>query len=81
MHAELGSLRAYPVVYLAGVLLHAVLAYIFCRRLGLRRWWYRSVSLSYLLSMTAGARVLFDVTHGASVKPLDLVTMSYYLEC
>ncbi|HVP12732.1 MAG TPA: prolipoprotein diacylglyceryl transferase family protein [Phycisphaerae bacterium] len=79
MHPEFGSLRAYPVVYLAGVLLHAVLAYIFCRRLGLRRWWYQSVSLSYLLSMTAGARVLFDVTHGASVKPLALLTVSYYM--
>ena len=79
MYAHFGPLKAYLVLYLAGVLLHAGLAYVFCRRLGLRRWWYRSVSLSYLLSMTAGARVLFDVTHGASVKPLDLVTVSYYM--
>lgn len=78
MHPRFGSLEAYPIAYNAGLLLHFVLAYVFARRLGLRRWWALGVGLSYLLSMSVGARVLFDLTHGMHVELFDLFTPSFY---
>ncbi len=79
MYPDLGPVRVYPVLYLAGVVLHFFLAYAFARRLGAGRGWWWDVGLSYAISMTVGARVLFDVTHGLNVTPAMLASSAYYV--
>ncbi|MEW6249487.1 MAG: prolipoprotein diacylglyceryl transferase family protein [Planctomycetota bacterium] len=80
MHPMLGPLRAYPVAYLGGLVLHFIVAYVCARRLGVRRGWWLIVSLSYAVSMTAGARVLYDATHGCAFTLRDLLTAGYYAQ-
>jgi phosphatidylglycerol:prolipoprotein diacylglycerol transferase len=54
----------YGVVYFAGILVHFVIAFWMARWLGLRRRVPLAVSGAYLLGMTVGAKVLYDIQSG-----------------
>jgi phosphatidylglycerol:prolipoprotein diacylglycerol transferase len=57
------------VLYLVGIILHFVVSWRVARRYGLKRRVWITVSVCYMLGMTAGAKVLFDVRHGTLSIP------------
>jgi phosphatidylglycerol:prolipoprotein diacylglycerol transferase len=61
----------YGILYFAGIILHFVLSWRIAKRYGLRRRVWIAASVCYLLGMTVGAKLLFDVRH----PPFDLAAL------
>ncbi|MHC4444967.1 MAG: prolipoprotein diacylglyceryl transferase [Planctomycetota bacterium] len=63
MYRYFGPIIAYSVFYSLAIVVHFVVGYLICRRLGLRRRVWIGLGISYLLGMTLGAKVLYDLLH------------------
>lgn len=61
---RIGPLATFGIFYLTGILLHFVCSWRIARRYGLKRRVWITVSTCYLLGMTVGANLLFDLRHG-----------------
>lgn len=64
MWPQLGPVRTYGVFYLLGSVLHFIVGRRLAKRYGLRRRVWIVAGICYLLGMTIGAKVLFDIRHG-----------------
>jgi phosphatidylglycerol---prolipoprotein diacylglyceryl transferase len=64
MWPKIGSIHTYGILYLLGITLHFVLSWRIAKRTGLPRRVWIVTSLCYLLGMTVGAKVLFDLRAG-----------------
>jgi phosphatidylglycerol:prolipoprotein diacylglycerol transferase len=64
MWPQLGPIRTYGIFYLVGFVLHLIVGWRLARRYGLRRRVWIVAGICYLLGMTIGAKVLFDIRHG-----------------
>lgn len=73
MWPDLGPIRTFPLLFLAGILLHVPLSYRLSRRLGQCGWWWLTLSLCYAFAMTLWARVLHDLAHGLLAGPADVL--------
>jgi len=71
MWPRIGSMPTYGTLYLTGIVLHFVLSWRIARRAGLKRRVWMAASTCYLLGMTVGAKLLFDLRHG----PVDLLAL------
>jgi len=63
MWPTIGPVRLYGVLYLIGIILHFVVSWRIARRYGLKRRVWIAASVCYLLAMSVGAKVLFDLRH------------------
>lgn len=63
MYPFIGPVPAYAIFYVGGIILHFVIARRIARRAGLKRRVWLAASVCYLLAMTLGAKVLFDLRH------------------
>jgi len=63
MHPHIGSLPTYGIFYFGGILLYFLVARWHARRAGLKRRVWIVLGISYLLGMTFGAKILFDLRH------------------
>jgi len=63
MHPHIGSLPTYGIFYFGGILLYFLVARCHARRSGLQRRVWIALGLCYLLGMTFGAKILFDLRH------------------
>ena len=63
MWPSIGPIRAYGALYLLGILLHFVLGRRIAKRYGLQRRVWIAASVCYMLGMTVGAKLLFDIRH------------------
>ncbi len=68
MYPFIGPVPTYAIFYFGGILVHFVVGRWIATRTGLKRRVWIAAGLCYLFSMTAGAKVLFDL----SVSQLDL---------
>ncbi len=59
----IGPVPAYAIFYVGGIILHFVIGRRIARRTGLKRRVWLAASVCYLLAMTLGAKVLFDLRH------------------
>lgn len=66
MYPFIGPVPAYAIFYVGGIILHFVIARRIARRTGLKRRVWIAASVCYLLAMTLGAKVLFDLHHSDS---------------
>ncbi len=64
MWPRIGSIPTYGIFYLTGIILHFFIARWLAHRWGLKRRVWIAVGLCYLLGMTLGAKILFDLRHG-----------------
>jgi len=64
MWPRIGPIPTYGILYLSGIVCHFLVSCLIARRLGLRCRIWILVSLCYLIGMTIGAKVLYDVHHG-----------------
>lgn len=59
----MGSIPTYGILYFLGIALHFPIARRLARRWGLKRRVWLATSLCYLIGMTGGAKILFDLHH------------------
>ena len=64
MWPNVGPIKTYGLLYLTGIILHFIFAWQAARQYGLKRRVWIVASLCYLLGMTLGAKMLFDLRHG-----------------
>ena len=63
MWPRIGPIPTYGIFYFSGAILHFPIAWWLAQRRGLKRRVWIAVSLCYLLGMTLGAKILFDLRH------------------
>ncbi len=71
MWPRIGQLPTYGILYFTGIIVHFVLSWRIAKRHGLRRRVWIAISVCYLLGMTVGAKLLFDLRH----PPFDLAAL------
>jgi phosphatidylglycerol---prolipoprotein diacylglyceryl transferase len=64
MWPRIGPIPTYGIFYFSGTVLYFLVARRIARRAGLRRRVWIVLGLCYLLGMTVGAKILFDLRHG-----------------
>lgn len=77
MWPRLGPVPTYGVLYLTGILTYVLVSFVIARRLKLRRRVWIAASISYLVAMTIGAKVLYDLHHG-EFDLMALLTSEHY---
>jgi phosphatidylglycerol:prolipoprotein diacylglycerol transferase len=75
----LGPVSTYAVFYFAGILSHFLISCSIAKRLGLRRRVWIVVSICYMVSMTAAARLLYDIQQG-QFDFRAMLTIRHYME-
>ncbi|GMU20559.1 MAG: prolipoprotein diacylglyceryl transferase [Phycisphaerae bacterium] len=79
MWPYLGPVKTYGPVYLLSILVHVVVALLLARRMGLKLRIPLAISAAYLLGMTVGAKVLFDLQSG-HFSFANLVSIEHYMK-
>lgn len=79
MWPTIGRMPAYGFLYCAGILVHFWASYTIAKRTGLDRRVWMSVSTCYLVGMTFGAKLLYDVHH-SELNLSALFSAEHYLE-
>lgn len=69
MWPHIGPIHTYGVFYLTGIVLHFLIGRRLAKRLGLRRRVWIVAGLCYLIGMTVGAKLLFDMRVGPVSLP------------
>lgn len=64
MWPHMGPIPTYGILYFLGIALHFPIARWLARRWGLRRRVWLATSLCYLVGMTGGAKILYDLRQG-----------------
>lgn len=73
----IGPVRTYGVFYLGGVILHFVVGWRIARHSGLKRRVWIVAGVCYLLAMTLGAKILFDL-HEPQSSLSGLLTLQHW---
>lgn len=71
MWPRIGPIPTYGILYLVGIVLHFLLSRRLAKRDGLGRRVWIAAGMCYLLGMTAGATLLYDIRH----PPVDLAAL------
>ena len=79
MCRQIGQFETYLLLYFTGILSYFLVSYLIARRLRLRHRVWLMLSISYLVGMIVGARVLYDVLHG-QFSPRALLTIDHWAE-
>jgi phosphatidylglycerol:prolipoprotein diacylglycerol transferase len=77
MWPHLGPIHTYGVFYLTGIVLHFLIGWYLARRLGLKRRVWIAAGACYLLGMTVGAKLLFDIRVGQASLPALFTAMRW----
>lgn len=75
----LGRVPTYGILYGLSIISHFIVAAVIARRLGLRRRIWIAASLCYMIGMTLGAKVLFDITRG-TFSLAALLSARHYMQ-
>ena len=78
MYPWIGPVPTYGILYLLSILSHFLVCYFIARRLGLRRRVWIVVGICYMLGMTVGAKVLFDIQN-AQFDLKALLSIKHYM--
>jgi len=63
MWPRIGPVRTYGILYLTSIILYFVVSWRIAKRHGLKRRVWITAGICYMLGMTLGAKVLFDLRH------------------
>ena len=61
MCPRIGPVPTYGVLHIVSILSHLLVCYLIARRLGLRHRVWIIVGICYMVGMTVGAKVLYDI--------------------
>ena len=79
MYPRIGPVATYGVLYLLGIIAHFLVSRKIARRLGLRRRVWITVSVCYLVAMTAGAKYLFHAQQ-LEFDPMVIFSARHYIQ-
>lgn len=79
MWPRMGSIHTYGIFYLTGIVLHFLIGRHLAGRLGLKRRVWIVFGICYLLGMTVGAKLLFDLRLGQASLPA-LFSARHYMQ-
>lgn len=79
MYPKIGPVPTYSILYLLSILTHFLICYLIAKRLGLRLRVWIVVGICYMLGMTVGAKILFDI-QSAQFDPQVLLSIKHYAE-
>ena len=78
MYPRIGPVPTYSIFYLLSILSHFLICYFIAKRLMLRRRVWIVVGICYMLGMTAGAKVLYDI-QSSQFDPQALLSIKHYM--
>ena len=78
MWPRIGPIPTYAILYSLGIVVHFFVSRRLARRLGLDRRIWILVSIAYLLGMTVGAKVLYDLRQ-SQLNLSDLLSPRHYM--
>jgi phosphatidylglycerol:prolipoprotein diacylglycerol transferase len=78
MCPHIGPIHTYGIFYFTGILLHFLIGRYLAKRFGLRRRVWTTFGVCYLLGMTVGAKLLFDIRVGQASLPA-LFSAQHYM--
>ena len=79
MCPQIGPVPTYGVLYIVSILSHLLVCYLIASRLGLRHRVWIIVGICYMVGMTVGAKVLYDLQQGQFDFSL-LLNIRHYME-
>ncbi|MBN1362087.1 MAG: prolipoprotein diacylglyceryl transferase [Sedimentisphaerales bacterium] len=79
MWPRIGPIHTYGIFYLTGIVLHFVIGRCLAKRFGLKRRVWIAFGVCYLLGMTVGAKLLFDIRVGQASLPA-LLSAQHYMQ-
>ena len=79
MWPRIGPVLTFGVFYLTGIILYFVISWRIARQYGLKRRVWIAASVCYLVGMTVGAKLLFDLRHGSLDVPA-LFRAEHYIQ-
>jgi phosphatidylglycerol:prolipoprotein diacylglycerol transferase len=78
MYPRIGPVPTYSIFYLLSILSHFLVCYFIAKKLRLRRRVWIVVGVCYMLGMTVGAKVLYDIQH-SQFDFRALVSIKHYM--
>ena len=79
MYPRIGPVPTYGILYILSILSHFLICYFIARRLGLRRRIWIVVGICYMVGMTVGAKILYDI-QSAQFDFRALLSISHYMQ-
>lgn len=79
MYPRIGPVPTYSILYILSILSHFLICYFIARRLGLRRRVWIVVGICYMVGMTVGAKILYDIQR-AQFDFRALLSIRHYMQ-
>ncbi len=79
MWPRIGPVPTYGVLYILSILSHFLVCYLIARRLGLRHRVWIVVGVCYMIGMTVGAKVLYDIQR-AQFELRAMLSIGHYMQ-
>jgi phosphatidylglycerol:prolipoprotein diacylglycerol transferase len=79
MYPQIGPVPTYSILYILSIVTHFLICYFIARRLGLRRRVWIVVGICYMVGMTVGAKILYDV-QSAQFSFRALLSIRHYMQ-
>ena len=79
MYPRIGPVPTYSILYILSIISHFLMCYFISKRLGLRRRVWIVVGICYMMGMTIGAKILYDIQN-ASFNPQALLSIRHYMQ-
>ncbi len=79
MYPRTGPVPTYSILYILSILSHFLICYFIARRLGLRRRVWIIAGICYMVGMTVGAKILYDI-QSAQFNFRALFSIRHYMQ-
>ena len=79
MYPRIGPVPTYSIFYILSILSHFLICYFIAKRLGLRRRVWIVVGICFMVSMTVGAKILYDIQN-AQFDFRALLSIRHYMQ-
>jgi phosphatidylglycerol:prolipoprotein diacylglycerol transferase len=79
MYPRIGPVPTYSILYILSILGHFLICYFIAKRLDLRRRVWIVAGICYMLAMTIGAKILYDI-QSSSFDPQALLSIRHYMQ-
>ncbi len=79
MYPKIGPVPTYSIMYILSILSYFLICYFIAKRLRLRHRVWIVVGICYMLGMTIGAKILYDI-QSAQFDPQVLLSIKHYAE-
>lgn len=79
MYPRIGPVPTYSILYILSIFSHFLICYFIAKRLGLRRRVWIVVGICFMMGMTIGAKILYDI-QSAQFDFRALLSIRHYMQ-